>query len=321
MANQAEIASACTKQVSASKLISIVLNSFKNNPDLEKCTFDSLIDCVKKSASLGLEPDGILGQAYIIPYEDKRKRVFEAQFQIGYKGLLVLARRSGVITSLSAQPVYENDKFEYEYGLNEKLVHIPADGDRGKLKYAYAVAKFTDGGHHFEVMTKQAIEKIRKSSMGANSKYSPWTNWEEEMWRKTAAKKLCKFLPMATELARAAEHDEHDDMNLKEANVTPMEMITDSNKNDLTERLAEKEKPVVKAEAPVKPDSELADGDFRSEVFALIKKVDPKGGFALDQMLPDLLMGMGYEGIDNVKPEECAMVIDYCDKQFKKVVK
>lgn len=320
MEKQDEIAQACTNSISSKRLISVVLNSFKGNPDLEKCTFESLIDCVKKSASLGLEPDGITGQAYIIPYEDKKKRVFEAQFQIGYKGLITLARRSGFIKSLSAQPVYEKDSFEYEYGLDEKLVHRPATGPRGKLKFAYAVAKFKDGGHHFEVMTKTDIDKIRNSSMGANSKYSPWTKWEEEMWRKTATKKLCKFLPFAAELASAAEHDEYTDMNLKEAQVTPLEQITDSNKNDLLDKLTEKEETLPPLPTLEKPAETLAENDFRKEIFALIEKVDPKNAFALDQMVPELLAGMGYVDIDGVPYTDCTMVIDHCEKEFKKVV-
>jgi recombination protein RecT len=322
---QQEIAEACTSNINSKRLISVVLNSFKGNPDLEKCTFESMLDCVKASASLGLEPDGITGQAYIIPYEDRKKRVFEAQFQIGYKGLITLARRSGFIKSLSAQPVYEQDYFEYEYGLDEKLVHRPAIGPRGKLKYAYAVAKFTDGGHHFEVMTKADIDKIRNSSMGANSKYSPWTKWEEEMWRKTATKKLCKFLPFAAELASAAEKDEYDDMDLKEANVTPMTQITDSNKNDLADRLTQKEEkksPIPTDDGTVEDDkgSELPAEDFRSEIFALIEKLDKKNEFALDKRIPDLLGGMGYPDMESVGTDDCKMVIDYCEKEFKKVI-
>jgi len=326
---QTEIAEACTSQISSKRLISVVLNSFKGNPDLEKCTFESLLDCVKASASLGLEPDGITGQAYIIPYEDRKKRVFEAQFQIGYKGLITLARRSGFIKTLYAQPVYKNDKFSYKYGLTPDLEHTPTDGPRGELTHAYAVAHFNDGGYHFEVMTKADIEKIQNSSMGANSQYSPWKKWKEEMWRKTATKKLCKFLPFAAELASAAEQDEYDDMNLKEAQVSPMTQITDSNKNDLLDALTAKEEtppPAVKKKATPPPavkkkkEETLAEGDFRSEIFALIEKLDKDNKFALDAMVPELLTGMGYEDITGVPSSDCQMVIDYCEKEFKKVV-
>lgn len=312
--NRAKIANALPKHITATRMLSVVMNSIEKTPDLNKCTLDSLLTCVLTSSALGIEPDGVLGQAYIIPYENKTKKCFEAQFQIGYKGLIALARRSGVIASLTAQPVFTNDKFEYEYGLNEKLVHVPADGDRGPLKYAYAVAKFTDGGHHFEVMTKTDILKIKNSSLGANSKYSPWTKWPEEMWRKTACKKLCKFLPMAVELSRVAEQDEQDDMGLKEASVTPMTMVTDSNKNDLTDRLTEKEEkpPVPPAGEGDCGASELADGDFRSELFDFAKKNE------CEDKIPEVLMEMGFASADDVDKDSEQMVLDYFKKTFLK---
>lgn len=312
--NRAKIANALPKHISATRMLSVVMNSIEKTPDLNKCTLDSLLACVLTSSSLGIEPDGVLGQAYIIPYENKQKKCFEAQFQIGYKGLIALARRSGVIESLSAQPVFANDKFDYEYGLNEKLVHRPADGERGPLKYAYAIAKFKDGGHHFEVMTKTDILKIKNASMGANSKFSPWTKWPEEMWRKTAAKKLCKFLPMAVELSRVALQDEEDDMGLKEANVTPMTMVTDSNKNDLTDRLTAREEGTIPpAGSPIDSDnSELADGDFRSELFGYAKKND------CEAEIPTVLLEMGFANIDDVDKDSEQMVLDYFKKTFKK---
>ncbi len=301
--NKDKIAMALPKHITPTRMLSVVMNSIVKTPDLNKCTPESLLTSVLASSTLGLEPDGVLGQAYIIPYENKGKKVFEAQFQIGYKGLIALARRSGEIISLSAQPVFANDKFEYEYGLNEKLIHVPADGDRGPLKYAYAIAKFKDGGHHFEVMTKTDVLKIKNASLGANSKFSPWTKWPEEMWRKTAAKKLCKFLPMAVELSRVALEDEHADMGLEEADVTPMTIVTDSAKNDLAEKLTEKEAPV--------PDSELADGDFRSELFDFCEKMK------CESEMNTVLNEMGFGTIDDVDKNSEQMVLDYFKKTFK----
>lgn len=310
--NRLKIAQALPQHITPTRMLSVVMNSIEKTPDLNKCTLDSLLSCVLASSTLGLEPDGVLGQAYIIPYENKGKKCFEAQFQIGYKGLIALARRSGVIVSLTAQPVFSKDKFNYAYGLNEKLVHVPADGDRGELKYAYAVAKFKDGGHHFEVMTKTDILKIKNSSLGANSKFSPWTKWPEEMWRKTAAKKLCKFLPMAVELSRVALEDEHVDMGLKEANVSRMELVTDSNKNDLTDKLTKPEEVPVPPKAKKKESSELADGDFRSELFKFC--TDHK----CEDKMPDLLMEMGFATVDDVDEASQNMVLEYFQKTFKK---
>ncbi|MED0762673.1 recombinase RecT, partial [Aneurinibacillus thermoaerophilus] len=79
---------------------------------------------------------GLIGHCYIIPYGR------EAQFIIGYKGMIDLARRSGQIEQIYAHAVYEADHFEYELGLHPKLVHKPATGRRGAIQYVYAVAHF-----------------------------------------------------------------------------------------------------------------------------------------------------------------------------------
>jgi recombinational DNA repair protein RecT len=259
------------------------------------------------ASSLGLEPDGVLGQAYLIPYENKKKKIFEAQFQVGYKGLIALARRSGDITSLSAQAVYENDKFTYAYGLDETLVHVPADGDRGKLKYAYAVAKFKDGGHAFEVMTKSDVMKIKQSSQGANSDYSPWNKFPEEMWRKTAVKKLCKFLPMAVELQRVAAQDEFIDMGLGDR-PSQVENMTDHNKNTLKEKIAAnttKKADITPEPAPqsnVKPFKERFD-----------KFVADNG---CEEIVSEQLASLGIEGADKIGAADEEMVLKYFKDNF-----
>ncbi|RIQ37006.1 recombinase RecT, partial [Bordetella avium] len=81
----------------------------------------------------------------------------EVQIVLGYKGLIDLARRSGQIVSIAAHAVHENDHFEYAYGLDEKLEHKPAMGERGAIIAFYAVAKLVGGGHAFEVMSEQQI--------------------------------------------------------------------------------------------------------------------------------------------------------------------
>lgn len=209
--SEGQIRAALPKFLTVERMTRIFLTTIQKTPKLLECDQKSLIGAFMQSASLGLECDGILGQAYIIPYGNK------ANFQIGYKGLLALARRSNEITSFNAQVVYEKDLFEFEYGLHEKLKHVPCmTGERGKLKAAYAVARFKDGGYAFDVMFGSDIEKVRKSSKAQSTKDSPWNTWEEEMWRKTVAKRLTKYLPQAIETQRASQIDERIDMQLDE---------------------------------------------------------------------------------------------------------
>jgi recombination protein RecT len=204
----AEIAMVLPEHVTPERLLRIALSEVRRNPRLGQCSAASLLSSIFTCAQLGLEPGGALGHAYLIPYRD------ECQFQIGYKGMIDLARRSGQIVSLSARAVYEADRFEYSYGLHEDLIHRPAAGARGELAYAYAVARLKDGGVQFEVMDRAELEEVRDGSQGYQTarKYNktdtPWISSFEEMCRKTVIRRLFKYLPISIELAKAANLDE-----------------------------------------------------------------------------------------------------------------
>ena len=123
------------------------------------------------------------------------------------KGMIDLARRSGNIESIMAETVYENDVFEFEYGLNSNLIHKPTLQERGKAIAWYAVAKFKDGGFQMKVFGKDDIERSRKKSQAGNSPYSPWATDYNEMAKKTVIRAMFKYLPVSNELMRYSEKD------------------------------------------------------------------------------------------------------------------
>lgn len=192
-----EIQRALPKHLDADRLARIAMTTIRQTPKLLECNIQSLLAAVMQSAQLGLEPN-ILGQAYIIPYGK------EAQFIIGYRGMIDLARRSGHIDSIYAHPVYSNDDFEYEYGLNPKLRHKPAMDDRGQFIGAYGVAKFKDGGYHFEFMPKSEIDKRRGRSKASGN--GPWVTDYEEMACKTVIRHMFKYLPISIEIMKQVEY-------------------------------------------------------------------------------------------------------------------
>ena len=192
-----EIQRALPKHLDADRLTRIAMTTIRQTPKLLDCNIQSLLAAVMQSAQLGLEPN-ILGQAYIIPYGK------EAQFIIGYRGMIDLARRSGHIESIYAHPVYDQDDFDYEYGLDPKLRHKPAIGDRGQFIGAYGVAKFKDGGYHFEFMPKAEIDKRRGRSKASGN--GPWVTDYEEMACKTVIRHMFKYLPISIEVVKQVEH-------------------------------------------------------------------------------------------------------------------
>lgn len=188
---------ALPQHVGLDRLLRVAVTAIQQTPALLDCDRTSLYAAIMTSAQLGLEPDGVLGQAYLVPFSGR------VQFIVGYKGLLQLARNSGEVESIAARTVHANDRFTYAYGLEEKLDHVPATGDRGPVVYVYAVAKLKSGGHHFEVLSVGEVEKVRQRAPGGNS--PAWKNHFEEMAKKTAIRRLAKFLPLSVQKAAAIE--------------------------------------------------------------------------------------------------------------------
>ena len=187
------------------RLIRIALTEMRMNPRLFDASKESLLGALMVSAQLGLEP-GTLGYCYLVPYQNKKTGQLEIQFQLGYKGILELVRRSGQVENIEARVVYEKDKFDFEYGLTPKLVHKPALKDRGKPVAVYAIARFKSGSTAFDVMSVDEIESIRKRSKSPD--YGPWqTDWEA-MAKKVIIKRLCKYLPLSVDVQRGLAVDE-----------------------------------------------------------------------------------------------------------------
>lgn len=202
-----ELRKALPSVLTPERFTRIALSALNNTPQLQKCTPMSFISALLNSAQLGLEPNSPLGQAYLIPY--KNKGVLECQFQIGYKGMIDLAYRNGQMQTIQAQTVYAEDEFEFEYGLNPKLIHRPAFSDRGEPVYFYGLFKTVNGGYGFSVMSKADMDQFAATySKALGTSYSPWKTSYEEMAKKTVIKQALKYAPIKTELQRALATDE-----------------------------------------------------------------------------------------------------------------
>lgn len=227
-----QMAAALPKHLNADRMLRIVMTEISKNPKLKECTPASFIGSVLTCCQVGLEP-GPLGKAFLIPYKNSRlskesgNDVYECQFQIGYKGLVELARRSGDIRRISAHEVCENDKFEYCFGLVEKCHHVMAEGDRGAYKGAFVVVEFKDGSYQFDYMPVAEINKARDRS----SSYSNWVRfgkkgdlpiWETdygEQAKKTVFKRLSKYLPLSIEVQEAIAMDDEADYGTQRASL------------------------------------------------------------------------------------------------------
>lgn len=201
-----EIAAALPSMVSSERFQRVALTAFSSNPKLQECDPVSFLAAMMESAQLGLEPNTPLGQAYLIPFNSKEG--MKVQFQLGYKGLLELAQRSGKIKTLYAHEVRENDVFDIDYGLNQTLTHKPLlKGSRGEVIGYYAVYHLDTGGNSFVFMTKDEIlEHAKKFSK--TFKFGPWQSDFDAMAKKTVIKQLLKYAPLSIEMQRAVSSDE-----------------------------------------------------------------------------------------------------------------
>ena len=185
----------------------MVLSALSSTPKLAECSPQSFLAAMMTAAQLGVEPNTALGQAYLLPYRNHGQ--MECQFQLGYKGLIDLAYRSGEVSVIQAHTVYENDVFEYELGMDPKLRHVPAKADRGEAVAYYAMFKTKDGGYGFEVMSVDDVQRhAQRYSKSYGSGISPWRSNFDEMAKKTVLKRALKYAPLKSDFVRGVAQDE-----------------------------------------------------------------------------------------------------------------
>lgn len=195
-----QFARALPKHLSPERFCRIAITALTRTPKLADCTQESLMKCLLDLSAFGLEPDG--RRAHLIPYKDQCTLV------IDWKGLAELAMRSGIIAKLHADIVCENDEFEFNLG-EVKCHKIDFRKPRGEMYAAYALAQTKTGEVFACVLSKDEIDSVRKRSRSGTS--GPWVSDYNEMAKKTAFRRLSKWLPLSAEFRDAQEREEEDE--------------------------------------------------------------------------------------------------------------
>jgi len=215
------------------RIIRTAMFEASKNERLVQCSPTSVYMALAKACELDLVAGGALHRASLVPMWNKSKKTYDAELWIEYTGLMELVLRSGDVSHFTAEIVYEKDEFECSFDLDggKKLHHKQFfDGDPGPLRLAYAVAHFNNGGHQVEVMRRDQINKIRKSSRNPDS--GPWAQHTEEMWRKTVVRRICKYLPLSPKTKAVVAHDINSDFN--EPNIIDASFQSDVTETDNT---------------------------------------------------------------------------------------
>jgi recombination protein RecT len=208
-----EIARALPRHLDPDRLARIATTVMRQVPQLGQADPASFLGALMTCAQLGLEP-GPLGDAYLVPFKDHVRNCrdrrncncrVDVTFIPGYRGLVELARRSGQVQSVQARAVYPADDFDYAFGLDPRLDHVPS-GRLGDLTHVYAVVRYKDGGVDFDVMTREEDDAIRARSKSSDK--GPWVTDYPEMAKKTVLRRLLKTAPMSVEYHQAVAQDE-----------------------------------------------------------------------------------------------------------------
>lgn len=191
------IVNALPKHLTPDRMIAVALTCINKTPKLAHCDQGSFFQAMLNLSQLGLEPDG--RRAHLIPYGD------QVQLIIDYKGLVELAMRSGQVSNIHADVVCDADVFEYDMG-DIKTHKIDFKKERGEMYAAYSICTFKDGTRKCEVMSKSEVEKIRSRSRAG--KAGPWVTDFNEMAKKSAFRRLSKWLPLSPEVRDAFDKDD-----------------------------------------------------------------------------------------------------------------
>lgn len=196
------------------RLIRTVVVSAERLPKLLECNRQSLFNAAMSAAVLGLEVDGVTGQAFLIPFKDR------AQLVIGYKGYSTLAARAGI--TVTGSVVRAGDAFEYDIG-EGWITHKPALNNKGRIIAAWAKAAHSSRPPVVVVLGIDDLMAVKDKSPGAKRSDSPWNDPAigfPAMCEKTAKRRLARSLPLNV-MQLAARMDEAVDEQGKSARIDP----------------------------------------------------------------------------------------------------
>lgn len=221
-----EIKKALPSVMTPERFMRMALSATNMSPKLLKCEKMTFLSALMSAAQLGLEPNTPLGQAHLIPYWSNKRKRYECQFQIGYQGYKELFYRNENNCNVDAYPVYENDEFSYELGLNPNIIHKPALSNRGKVIAYYSIWKSKTGGFGISVMSKEDMETFYKEKVEPNKKgqSSPWDTDYEAMAKKTVLKRNLKYAPLNADIRRLIANDDtvKNDISVDMSEITDM---------------------------------------------------------------------------------------------------
>ena len=244
------------------------LNSLlHSDTKLRSCTDASKCKVLANVVSTGLTLSPAMKYCYVIPRMDNASGEMRATLDISYMGLIKMLTDAGTVAKVEAHIIYANDQYEIEYGLTPKFKHVPTLTNRGEMVAVYSIAHLRGTDPQIEILTADDIAEIRAV---AGARGQIWEKWPAQMWRKSAIKRLFKYLPK-TEISDnliAA-------LAIEYRNDTTMITENDVDANVLSEIFADNAPAVLEGEKPAETPSDTTPKKTTKKA-AIKPKTEPK---------------------------------------------
>ena len=215
----------------AQRFTAAIISAVSNNPALQKCEQSTILSAALLGQGLNLSPSPQLGHYYLVPFEDRKNNRTVAQFQIGYKGYIQLAIRSGQYRKINVLPIKEGELVNFDPMTEEIEVNLIEDDEvREKTPTAgyYAMFEYTNGfrkaiywsykkmlnhaDQYSKAFSKKSYDDLKAGKIPQDQqwKYSSfWYKNFDDMACKTMLRQLIsKWGIMSIEMQKALEYDQ-----------------------------------------------------------------------------------------------------------------
>ena len=198
----------------AARFVTAITSAVTTNPALQNCDAKTIVSAGLLGETLNLSPSPQLGQYYLVPFNDRKNNRTTAQFQLGYRGMLQLAQRSGEYKRINAMAVKEGELIRYDAFMDEiELKYIEDEEQRQSLPTIgyFAMFEYHNGFRKVLYWSKAKMEQHALTySQGYRAKKG-YTFWEKDfdaMGIKTMLRQLLsKWGMMSLEMQKAYEAD------------------------------------------------------------------------------------------------------------------
>ena len=198
----------------ATRFIASISSAVATNTDLQQCDAGTILSGALLGESLNLSPSPQLGQYYLVPFNDSKKGYKVAQFQLGYKGYIQLAIRSGQYKKLNVLAIKKGELIKYD-PLNEEievsLIEDEEERENAETIGYYAMFEYTNGFRKSLYWSKSKMEKHALKYSKGYAAHKGYTFWEKDfdgMAYKTMLRQLIsKWGIMSIDMQQAVEKD------------------------------------------------------------------------------------------------------------------